>query len=116
MAVKGTESTGIVYLNYIPVQLTKADAEKCMKVLRAGKTYARVKLSNPNPKYRGKRGIVWETDGDGFLLEIETVNATYRNECSTLIGVVYPNGYKKIWFNADEVEDFETYGGNGDLA
>ena len=108
-------NTGITYCNYVPVQLTEEEWEKREKMKRAGKTYAKVKRSNPNPAYRCKRGQVVEMCPTGYCLEIETVNTTSENGFSTLIGVTYPHGYKKIWFNADEVEDFETYDENGDL-
>lgn len=74
-----------------------------------------MKRSNPNPAYRCKRGQVVEMSPTGYCLEIETVNTTSEEGFSTWIGVIYPHGYKKIWFNADEVEDFETYDENGDL-
>jgi hypothetical protein len=107
--------TGIVYCNYIPIQLTEEEWEKHEKMSRAGKTYAKVKRSNPNPAYRCKRGQVVNKGPTGYCLEIETVNRTNENGCSTLIGVTYPHGYKKIWFDHDEVEDFETYDENGEL-
>lgn len=107
--------TGITYCNYVPVQLTEEEWEKRLKMNRAGKTYAKVKRSNPNPAYRCKRGQVVEKSPTGYCLEIETVNTTNEEGFSTLIGVTYPHGYSKIWFNADEVEDFETYDENGDL-
>ena len=108
-------STGIVYCNYVPKQLTEEEWEKREKMKRAGKTYAKVKRSNPNPAYRCKRGQVVEKSPTGYCLEIETVNRTDERGFSTLVGVLYPHGYKKIWFNADEVEDFESYDENGDL-
>lgn len=109
-------NSGIVYYNYIPVQLTEEGWEKYKKMKRAGKTYAKVKKSNPNPLYRCKRGQVVDKSPTGYCLEIETVNTTNKEGFSTLIGVIYPHGYEKIWFNVDEVEDFESYDENGDLA
>ena len=106
--------TGIVFCNYVPVQLTDEEWEKHEKMKRAGKTYAKVKKSNPNPAYRCKRGQVVEKSPTGYCLEIETVNTTNEEGFSTLVGVLYPHGYKKIWFKADEVEDFETYDENGE--
>lgn len=108
-------NTGITYCNYVPVQLTEEEWEKRRKQNRAGKTYAKVKRSNPNPAYRCKRGQVVEMSPTGYCLEIETVNTMNDSGFSTLIGVTYPHGYKKIWFNADEVEDFESYDENGEL-
>ena len=108
-------NSGIVYCNYIPRQLTEEEWEKRRKMNRAGKTYAKVKRSNPNPAYRCKRGQVVEKSPTGYCLEIETVNRTDEKGFSTLVAVTYPHGYKKIWFNADEVEDFEEYDENGDL-
>lgn len=106
---------GITYCNYIPVQLTEEEWEKRRKMNRARKTYAKVKRSNPNPAYRCKRGQVVEKSPTGYCLEIETVNTTNEEGFSTLIGVTYPHGYEKIWFNTDEVVDFETYDENGEL-
>jgi len=108
-------NTGIVYCNYVPVQLTEEEWKKREKQKRAGKTYAKVKRSNPNPAYRCKRGQVVQQSPTGYCLEIETVNTMNDSGFSTWIGVVYPHGYKKIWFNADEVEDFEEYDENGGL-
>ncbi len=108
-------NTGIVYCNYVPVQLTEEEWEKREKMNRAAKTYAKVKRSNPNPAYRCKRGQVVEKSPTGYCLEIETVNTTNEEGFSTLIGVTYPHGYRKIWFDHDEVENFETYDENGDL-
>lgn len=104
----------IVYCKYVPVQLTEEEWERREKMDRAEKTYAKVKRSNPNPAYRCKRGQVVQQSPEGYCLEIETVNTTNEEGFSTLIGVVYPHGYKKIWFNADEVEDFESYDENGE--
>ena len=95
--------------------LSPEEWEKREKMNRAGKTYAKVKKSNPNPSYRCKRGQVVNRSPTGYCLEIETVNTVDDSGFSTLIGVLYPNGYKKIWFNTDEVEGFETYDENGEL-
>lgn len=107
-------NSGIVYCNYFPKQLTEEEWEKHEKIKRAGKTYAKVKKSNPNPSYRCKRGQIVEKSPTGYCLEIETVNTVSDSGFSTMIGVLYPHGYKKIWFNADEVEDFESYDENGE--
>ena len=70
-------------------------------------------------KQRGKRGIIWETNflngEEQCLLEIETLNTTRENGCTTWIGVTYPTGYTKIWFPKAVLEDFETYDENGEL-
>ena len=108
-------NTGIVYCNYVPIQLTAEEWEKREKAKRAGKTYATVKKSNPNPVYRCKRGQVVDRSPTGYCLEIETVNTTNEEGFSTLVGVTYPHGYEQIWFNTDEVEDFATYDENGEL-
>lgn len=110
---------GIVYLPYIPKQIVETDEEREARVKRkrAGKSYARVKLSNDNPHYRYKRGEIVDKDplNKKICLEIEMVNICYKNGCQTWIGVTYPHGYKKIWFNEDELECFEHYDENGDL-
>jgi hypothetical protein len=76
-------------------------------------------LAHPNPSYRGKRGIIWETNflngEEQCLLEIETVNITRENGCTTWIGVTYPTGYSKIWFPRAMLENFEKYDENGDI-
>ena len=108
-------NSGIIHVPYIPMTLSPEEWEKHEKMNRAGKTYAKVKKSNPNPSYRCKRGQVVNRSPTGYCLEIETVNTVDDSGFSTLIGVIYPNGYEKIWFNADEVEGFEIYDENGDL-
>lgn len=110
---------GSIYAPYIPMQIVETDEEREARVKRkrAGKSYAKVKLSNDNPHYRYKRGEI--VDKDPFTkkicLEIETVNTCDKNGYQTLIGVIYPHGYEKIWFNEDELSNFETYDDNGDL-
>lgn len=108
-------NSGIVYCNYIPKQLTPEEAEKRDREFRAGKTYARVSFKHPDPYCRGKRGIIWETKDSQCLLEIETVNRVSENGFSTLVGVMYPTGYTKIWFPKAVLEDFEEYDENGEL-
>ena len=112
-------NSGIVYCNYIPKQISHEEMEEIERKFRAGKTYAKVKLAHPNPSYRGKRGIIWETNflngEEQCLLEIETLNTTRENGCTTWIGVTYPTGYTKIWFPKAVLEDFETYDENGEL-
>jgi hypothetical protein len=112
-------NSGIVYCNYIPMQLTPEEAEKRNREFRAGKTYARVSFKHPDPYRRGKRGIIWDRkiiDGNQCcLLEIETVNRVSENGFSTLVGVIYPTGYTKIWFPMDVLEKFEEYDEKGEL-
>jgi hypothetical protein len=108
-------NSGIVYCNYIPVQLTPEEAEKRNREFRAGKTYARVSFKHPDPYRRGKRGIIRDRKDNQCLLEIETVNRVSENGFSTLVGVMYPTGYTKIWFPMDELEKFEEYDENGEL-
>ena len=105
----------IIYSNYIPIPITidiprYLDKQEC-----AGKTFASVKLENKNPYYRLKRGEVLESTNDSCLLEIEIVNRVSDNGCSTLMGVVYPYGYEKIWFKKDELEKLEIYDENGNI-
>ena len=106
---------GIIYCKYIPIQITPEIAKELDKQKYAGKTFASVKLENTNPFYRLKRGEVLESINDSCLLEIETVNRVSDNGFSTLIGVIYPHGYEKIWFKKDELEKFETYDENGNI-
>ena len=112
-------NSGIVYCNYIPQMISREEMEEIERKFRAGKTYAKVMLAHPNPSYRGKRGIIWETSflngEEQCLLEIETMNTTRENGCTTWIGVTYPTGYTKIWFPKAVLEDFEEYDENGDL-
>ena len=108
-------NSGIVYCNYIPKQLTEEEWEKRNRESRAGKTYARVSFKHPDPYCRGKRGIIWETKDNQCLLEIETVNRVSEHGFSTLVGVLYPTGYTKIWFPKDVLEDFEEYDEKGEL-
>lgn len=119
MPRKKNSDSGIVYCNYIPMALSKEEWEKRDREFRANKTYAKVSLKHPNPNYRGKRGIIWETsvlDGEEqCLLEIETVNRVGENGFSTLVGVMYPTGYTKIWFPKAILEGFEEYDENGEL-
>lgn len=108
-------NSGIVYCNYIPMQLTPEEAEKRNREFRAGKTYARVSFKHPDPYCRGKRGIIWDRKDNQCLLEIETVNRVSENGFSTLVGVIYPTGYTKIWFPMDVLEKFEEYDEKGEL-
>ena len=107
-------NSGIIHVPYVPMTLSPEEWEKRERMNRAGKSYAKVKKSNPNPSYRCKRGQVVDKSPTGYCLEIETVNTVSDSGFSTWIGVIYPHGYEKIWFDNDEVEDFETYDENGD--
>ena len=112
-------NSGIVYVPYIPKQIVETDEEREARVKRerAGKSYAKVKLSNDNPRYRCKRGEIVDRDQENkrYYLEIDTVNYCSKSGHTTWIGVMYPSGYEKIWFNEDELSNFETYDENGDL-
>lgn len=112
-------TSGIIYVPYIPMQIVETDEEREARIKRnrAGKSYAKVKLSNSNPRYRCKRGEIVDRDltNKRYRLEIETVNTCSKNGHSTWIGVMYPHGYEKIWFNEDELSNFETYDENGEL-
>lgn len=65
--------------------------------------------------YRLKRCEVLEITNDSCLLQIETVNRISDDGVSTLIGVIYPHSYEKIWFKMDELEKFEKYDEDGDI-
>ena len=110
---------GIIYVPCIPKQIVETDEEREARVKRerAGKSYAKVKLSNGNPHYRHKRGEIVDRDlaNKRYRLEIETVNTCSKNGHYTWIGVMYPNDYEKIWFNEAELSNFETYDENGEL-
>lgn len=111
-------NSGIVYVPYIPMQIVETDEEREARVKRdrAGKSYAKVKLSNSNPYYRCKRGEIVDKDPltKKICLEIETWNSCSKDGFMTLVGVVRSK-YKKIWFDEDELTNFETYDENGDL-
>lgn len=114
-------NSGIIYIPYVPKQIVETDEEREVRVKqeRAGKTYAKVSLKHPDPYCRGKRGIIWDSyvfnGEEQCLLEIETINTVSENGCSTLVGVMYPTGYTKIWFPKNILEDFEEYDENGEL-
>ena len=112
------EKSCIVYYPYIPKQIVETDEEREARVKRnrAGKSYAKVKLSNSNPHYRCKRGEIVGRDqlNKKVCLEIETWNTCTESGHMTWVAVM-PSQYKKIWFAEDELENFETYDENGDL-
>lgn len=107
----------IIYVPYIPKQIVETDEEREARVKRerAGKSYAKVKLSNDNPHYRCKRGEIVEKDPltKKICLEIETWNSCSKSGCMTLVGVMRSQ-YKKIWFDENELTNFETYDENGE--
>ena len=109
---------GIVYAPYIPKQIVETDEDREARVKRdrAGKSYAKVKLSNSNPHYRCKRGEIVDRDqlNKKVCLEIETWNTCTESGHMTWVAVM-PSQYKKIWFDEDELENFESYDENGDL-
>lgn len=119
MPRKKNGDSGIVYCNYIPMTLSKEEWEKRNREFRANKTYAKVSLKYPDPYCRGKRGIIWDSyvfnGEERCLLEIETVNRVDEQGFSTLVGVIYPTGYKLVWFPKAVLEDFEEYDENGEL-
>ena len=112
------QSSCIVYAPYIPKQIVETDEEREARVKRdrASKSYAKVKLSNSNPHYRCKRGeiVVRDPLDKKVCLEIETWNTCTESGHMTWVAVM-PSQYKKIWFDEDELENFETYDENGDL-
>ena len=113
------ESSCIVYAPYIPKQIVETDEEREARVKRdrAGKSYAKVKLSNSNPRYRCKRGEIVDRDqlNKKVCLEIETWNICTESGHMTWVAVIGSRYNKKIWFNEDELENFESYDENGDL-
>lgn len=114
---KKPENSSIIYAPYIPKQIVETDEEREARVKRnrAGKSYAKVKLSNGNSHYRCKRGEIVERDplNKKVCLEIETWNTCTENGHMTWVAVM-PSQYKKIWFDEDELENFESYDENGD--
>ena len=112
---------GIVYMNYIPVQIveTQEEMQERLRKERAGKMFARVKMTNDNSKYRSKRGEVINTmESDNgkkmFCLRIETVNTCNKSGFMTLVGVL-KSSYIGVWFPEDELTDFEVYDKDGKL-
>lgn len=114
---KKPENPGLIYVPYIPKQIIETDEEREARVKRnrAGKSYAKVKLSNGNPYYRCKRGEIVERDPSTkkICLEIEAFNYCSENGCMTWVGVMRSH-YKKIWFDEDELTQFESFDENGD--
>lgn len=110
-------NSGIVYVPYIPKQIVETDEEREARVKRdrARKSYAKVKLSNSNPRYRCKRGEIVDKDPltKKICLEIETRNFCSESGCMTLVAVPRSQ-YKKIWFNEDELTQFESFDENGE--
>ena len=113
---------GIIYVPYVPVQIHETDEEREARIKRerAGKKFAKVKLSYPHVNKRGKHGeIVGSKVEDGKLmhcLSIELVNTCSPDGYMSLIGVVKSKDtYKDVWFCEDELEKFEEYDDNGDL-
>lgn len=114
---KKPADSGMVYCNYIPFQRVESDEQRNVRLKRerANKRFAKVKLSNVNAHHRGKRGRILDSGNGKSCLEIETVNSCTPSGCRTLVGVVYPHGYEKIWFDDSELENFESYDGEGNL-
>ncbi len=116
------ENAEIIYVPYIPVQMHETDEEREARIKRerAGKKFARVKLSYPHANKRRKHGeIVDSKVEDGklmYCLNIEIVNTCSKDGFMSLIGVVKSKDtYKNVWFYEDELEKFETYDDNGDM-
>lgn len=114
---KKPANSGMTYCNYIPFQRVESDEQRDVRLKRerANKRFAKVKLSNANAHHRGKRGRILDSGNGKSCLEIETVNSCTPSGCHTLVGVVYPHGYEKIWFDDSELENFESYDGEGNL-
>ena len=112
------ENSCIVFAPYIPKQIVETDEEREARVKRdrADKSYAKVKLSNINPHYRCKRGEIVDRDqlNKKVCLEIETFNYCTEDGRMTWVGTTRSHD-KKIWFDEDELENFETYDENGNL-
>lgn len=110
--------SGIIYVPYIPKQIVETDEEREARIKRnrAGKSYEKVKLSNSNPRYRCKRGEIVDKDPltKKICLEIETWNYCSEDGCMTLVAVTRSH-YKKIWFDEDELTQFESFDENGEL-
>lgn len=115
---KKPENSGIIHVPFIPIQIIETDEEREARVKRdrAGKSYAKVKMSNSNPHYRCKRGEIVDRDllNKKVCLEIETFNYCSKDGHMTWVGTTRSHN-KKIWFDEDELENFETYDENGDL-
>ena len=113
-----TENSCIVFAPYIPKQIVETDEEREARVKRdrAGKSYAKVKMSNVNPQYRCKQGEIVDRDplNKKVCLEIETFNSCSKDGHMTWVAVTR-RFYKKIWFDEDELENFETYDENGEI-
>lgn len=124
LGFKGTEKPecGIVHVTDLPMMIIETDEERSARVKRerAGKKFARVKLSNEDCRKRGKRGeIVASKVENGkqlHCLNIELINTCSKNGHRTLLGVFKSKDtYNDIWFMEDELENFEKYDENGEL-
>ena len=118
---KAYKKSGIVYSSYIPIQITETDEEREARIKRerAGKKFAKVKLSHSDPHKRGKRGeIVTSKIENGkqmHCLNIEVINTCSKDGCYSWVGVIKSKDtYKDVWFYEDELENFEEYDCNGD--
>lgn len=111
-------NSGIVHVPYIPKQIVETDEEREARIKRnrAGKSYAKVKLSNSNPHYRCKRGEIVDKDPltKKICLEIETWNYCLKDGRMSWVAVTRSH-YKKIWFDEDELTQFESFDENGEL-
>lgn len=112
------DDCGIMFLPYLPLcrTLTQEQWLDMEKRARAGKAFAKVRLSNPSPSYRCKRGEVKAVeaykDERRVCLRIETVNICDEKGFMTLLGT---SDREDIWFGEAELHEFELYGSDGEL-
>ena len=109
--------SGIVYVPYIPVQISPEQAQILEKQRRANWTYATVSLDHPSAYVRHKRGKVLDirTNKNGvkeFCLLIDKMNSCSKSGHYTLIGVS-ERAYEKEWVEEKYIKKFEKYDSNG---
>lgn len=109
---------GVVYVPYIPVQLTPEQAEVERKRKVAGKTFARVSLEHSDPCVRRKEGEVLETREENgkklYCLCIEKLNTCSKDGFMTLLGVVKSDEtYSKEWVSEDLIDKVWSYDADG---
>ena len=114
-------NSGVVYSSYIPIQIIETDEERKARIKRerAGKKFAKVRLSHPDTHKRGKRGEIVDSKVENgkqmHCLNIEIINTCTKNGSCSWIGFIKSKDtYKDIWFYEDELECFEEYDSNGD--
>lgn len=110
LGYKGMKSgnEGIVYMPYIPLQIVETDEQReaRLKRERAGKTYARVKRSHPDLHCQGRRGEILDT-------EISGTKKKYLLQINVSTGFNWKSKLKNVWFNAEDLEEFEIYDKDG---